>query len=89
MAEEVSGNTMRTNEESSKVTTASERDTVKHLQKIINDHALTTNQSSKHGKKTIKNLFTKHYKENGKEHLWLTNTFIKSYKHKIAMLYFK
>ena len=85
MAAEGTGNTTR-NEENSKVTTTSERDTVKYLQRIINDHALTSNQLSIAGKKTIKKLFTKHYKGNGKEHLWLTNTFIKSYKHKTAML---
>ena len=74
MASEVMGTTSTRNEENSKET-ANERDTVKYLQTIINDHALTSTGS---GKKTIRHLFTKYYRDKGKEELWLTNTFIKS-----------
>ena len=49
------------------------RASVKHLQSIINHHISTSNQIKIPRKKTIKGLFTKYYKVDGKEELWPKN----------------
>ena len=85
MAAEVTNSSMRNDENIEEM--ANIRASVKHLQSIINLHISNSNQLKKiPGTKTIKNLFTKYYKDDGKEELWPTNTFKKSYKRKMEML---
>ena len=81
MASEVADTSMRNKENSEDI-----RASIKHLQIIINHHDSTSNQLKISGKKTIKSLFTKYYKDDGKEELWPKNAFRKSYRHKIEML---
>jgi len=81
MAAEVADTSMRNEENSEDI-----RASIKHLQSIINHHVSTSNQLKISGKKTIKSLFTKYYKDNGKEELWPKNAFRKSYRHKTEML---
>ena len=81
MAEEVTDTSMKNEENSEDV-----RASVKHLQSLINNHIATSIQFKISGKTTIKCLFTKYYKDDGKEELWPKNTFRKSYRHKIEML---
>ena len=81
MAAEVTDTSMRNEENSEDI-----RASVKHIQSIINRHIATSNHLKISGKKTIKCLFTKYYKDDGKEELWPKNTFRKSYRHKIEML---
>ena len=73
MAAEVADTSMR-NEENSEDMRAS----IEHLQSLINHHIATSNQLKISGKTTIKLLFTKYYKNDGKEELWLKNTFRKA-----------
>ena len=73
MAAEVADTSMR-NEENSE----DKRVSIKHLYSLINHHIATSNQLKISGKTTIKLLFTKYYKDDGKEELWLKNTFSKA-----------
>ena len=76
MAAEVTNSSMRNDENIEEM--ANIRASVKHLQRIINHHIATSNQLKISGKTTIKFLFTKCYKDDGKEELWPKNTFRKA-----------
>ena len=73
MAAEVADTSMRNEENSEDI-----RASIIHLQSLINYHIATSNQLKISGKTTIKLLFTKYYKDDGKEELWLKNTFSKA-----------